>query len=69
MEFQRALDGIGFLICIAFNLRKLIAIALIAELLEGGQFFRAVVYLVQLRYVVFFKFWGGDHCRGRTIWI
>ena len=29
--------------------------------------FGAVVYIVQLRFAVFFFVWGGDRCRGRTI--
>ena len=59
MEFRRALNGIGFLICSAFDVRKLIAIAPIDDFLEGCQFlnlghFRAVLYIVQICYVVSF---------------
>ena len=38
MEFRRALNGIGFLICIAFYVRELEALAPIDELLEGSLF-------------------------------
>ena len=38
MEFRRALNGIGILICIAFIVRKFIAVAPIDELPEELQF-------------------------------
>ena len=63
MEFRRAPNGIGFLICIDFNARKLIAIAPIDELLDGCQFLDLaifVLHIVQLRYVLFLFFWAAS---------
>ena len=49
MEFRRTLNGIGFLIWIAFNVRKPVAIAPIDERLERsvfglGQFLDLVIF-------------------------